>query len=500
MTDDRTPESAKPSGAENEQPSSAPAKAAEPDRTVPLNLPGTPGAGGSGTPPNDPSSSAATLPVLPSGSTPPEALASAGPLNTGPIKPEKNDRTDETVKRPRPVVVSRKRKWLRRLRNVCIAGIVLVIGLWIAVQTNPKVGPALADAARAVFGPRFVAWVEDVAYGAQDKYNVWRHGDDAPKSYWNEPDAAVVVLTKPDAGDGGMDAGVRAFPPAEFTPPFPKAATKADGIWVAIIDDVEPKAPPVFAKSLVHPDQARPYAAVAVVAMDLEKLRLHLVAGTEEPQSDTVKHKDRPGRIPESEHARLVAAFNGGWQAIHGHFGMMIDGVTFLQPKEKSCTVAIYKDSSLRIAPWTDVSSGQDTMQAFRQTPPCLRIGGSHNELLKDTSKNWGAAVDGTTVIRRSAIGLDKSRKVLFYGVGDGLSALTIAEAMGYAGATDVAELDVNWAFPRFLTYSHDKKEPMVKESLIPAAFKPNEYVGISWYRDFFYLTRVPEEPSVTKP
>lgn len=474
---------------DEKEPESAP-KSAEPEVTVPVQLPGKPAAASApGVPEAGGDTSAATLPVLPTGSTPPDAAA-------------RNERTEETVKRERPVIVSRGRKWLRRFRNVCITGFVLLIGLWIAVQTNPKVGPALADAARAVFGPAFVAWAEDVAYGMQDKYNHFRHGDDAPKSYWTEADAAVVVLTPPpSAGDGGAsDAGVRAFPPAEFTPPFPKAATKADGVWVAIMDDVEPKAPPVFAKTLVHPDQARPYAAVAVVAMDLEKLKLHLVAGTEEPQSDTVKRKDRPGRIPESEHARLVAAFNGGWQAIHGHFGMMVDGLTILPPKDKSCTLVIYKDSALRIAPWTDVSSAQDSIQSFRQTPPCLRIAGSHNELLKDTSKNWGAAVDGTTVIRRSAVGLDKSRKVLFYGVGDSLSALTIAEAMGYAGAQDVAELDVNWAFPRFLTYAHDKKEPMVKESLIPAAFKPNEYVGISWYRDFFYLTRVPEEPPVTKP
>jgi len=473
------------------QPDSAPKNGAEPEATVPLNVPGKPAHESAPEPSAGSSaSSAATLPVLPTGSAPPGAPPGS-----------RNERTEETVKRDRPVVVSRGRKWLRRFRNVCIAGLVALIGLWIAVQTNPKVGPALADAARAVFGPGFVAWAEDVAYGAQDKYNVWRHGDDAPKSYWTEQDAAVVVLTQSQSTDGGTsDAGVRAFPPPEFTPPFPKAATKADGIWVAMMDDVEPSAPPVFAKTLVHPDQARPYAAVAVVAMDLEKLRLHLVAGTEEPQSDTVKRKDRPGRIPESEHARLVAAFNGGWQAIHGRFGMMVDGLQILPPKDKSCTLAIYKDSSLRIAPWTDQVSALDTMQSFRQTPPCLRIAGSHNELLKDTSKNWGAAVDGTTVIRRSAVGLDKSRKVLFYGVGDGLSALTIAEAMGYAGASDVAELDVNWAFPRFLTYAHDKKEPLVKESLIPAAFKPNEYVGISWYRDFFYVTRIPETPPAAKP
>jgi hypothetical protein len=74
--------------------------------------------------------------------------------------------------------------------------------------------------------------------------------------------------------------------------------------------------------------------------------------------------------------------------------------------------------------------------------------------------------------------------------VGDSLTGLSLAEALGAAGAADAAELDVNWAFPRFLTYEHKGEIPTVKESLIQASFKPTEYVGISWYRDFFYVTR----------
>jgi hypothetical protein len=190
----------------------------------------------------------------------------------------------------------------------------------------------------------------------------------------------------------------------------------------------------------------------------------------------------------------MFAAFNGGWQAVHGHFGMMVDGATLLAPRDQACTVALYKSGAMRIAPWTAIAPEADQLVAYRQTPPCLRENGSHNSLLADTSKNWGAAVDGATVIRRSALGLNQAKNVLFYGVGDSLSALSIAAALGYAGAHDVAELDVNWAFPRFLTYAHatPTAAPTVKESLIPASYKPGEYVSISWYRDFFYLTKKP--------
>ncbi len=389
------------------------------------------------------------------------------------------------------------RPWRRRLRLGFVGAVVLLGEYVAATQVNPRLVPRTVDVVRAVFGPEFVAQLEDRVYGAKDRYDGWKNKDSAPKTYWEPEVAPVAPLQLSNASlDGGAPDGdaaavMRAFPPAPFPPPIAAAATKVDGNWYPMADDVDP-ASPVFVKTLVHPDAKRPYAAVAIVAMDLERVDLHMVAGTEEPSSETVKRNQRPGRVPDADHARLIAAFNGGWQTIHGHFGMMVDGLALLPPKDKCCTVALFKDGTLKIAPWTALSASAGDIQSYRQTPPCLREGGSHHALLQDSSKNWGAAVDGATVIRRSAIGIDKDRKVLFYGVGDSLTALTIAEALGYAGAYDVAELDVNAAFPRFLTYGHGKKDPTVKESLIPAIWKPGEYVTMSWYRDFFYVTRKP--------
>jgi hypothetical protein len=414
---------------------------------------------------------------------------------------------EQEAQTPKPTEAPAPKKGRRALTVLLVLG---VLGGEFAsgAQNNPRFVPLAVDVLRAVVGPEAVAKLEDEVYTAKDKVQGWKSEGEAPKTYWDNNDAeAPMLLSAPGqtgqvavgdasaAFDGAADGGVpvAAFPPPAYTPPFPQIAAKNDGLWYGMTDDAEGSSPtelPVMAKSLVHPDPKRPYTAVAIVAIDLTRTSLHLVAGSEEPASDVVKHKDRPGRIPDSDHARLVAAFNGGWQAVHGHFGMMIDGAQFLPPKDKCCTVALYKDGSLSIAPWTALSSTSGDMFAYRQTPPCLREGGSHHSLLQDSSKNWGAAVDGATVIRRSAIGIDKAKKVLYYGVGDSLTALTIAEALGYAGAWDVAELDVNAAFPRFLTYSHAKEHPTVKESLIPALYKPGEYATLSWYRDFFYLTR----------
>jgi hypothetical protein len=396
-----------------------------------------------------------------------------------------------------------KNPWRRRARNAALASVVSAAGLWTAAQVNPRVGPAVADGLRAVFGAGFVAWLEDTAYGAQDRYNGWRHGGDAPKTFWTAEPAKP--LPPPSTGltnDGGMsavgdagatpsnDAGAADFSPSDFTPPFPQVAGKGDGQWIPMADDVGTT--PIMWKAQVHSDPKRPYTAVAIVAIDLTHARLHAVAGTDEPASETVKAKQRPGRVPTEDHAALVAVFNGGWQAVHGHFGMMVDGLELLPPRDKCCTVALYKDHSLRIAPWTELSGEVPSIQSYRQTPQCLRTNGAHNVILQDTSRNWGTAVDGNTVIRRSGIGVNKARNVLYYAVGDSLTGLSLAEALGAAGAADAAELDVNWAFPRFLTYEHKGALPSVSSSLIQASFKPTEYVGISWYRDFFYVTRLP--------
>ena len=45
-----------------------------------------------------------------------------------------------------------------------------------------------------------------------------------------------------------------------------------------------PADPPLFYKTLIHPDSKRPWAEVFVVAIDLARAQIHAVAGTHEPK------------------------------------------------------------------------------------------------------------------------------------------------------------------------------------------------------------------------
>lgn len=368
--------------------------------------------------------------------------------------------------------------------RVSLAALAALALLWIGIHVFPGLGPWLADTGRAVVGPAVVAKIEDFAYGVQDDVNSVRYKDAPPKQFWTEAELDA------EAPPAHVEELPRYFPPPSAVPVWKNVATEADGHWLFIEDDAAPAGAPVLAKTQLHPDPKRPHAAVAIVAMDLGRLALDMVPGTREPESSELQ--ERPGRIPERHHAALVAAFSGGWQAIHGHYGMMVDRVVLLPPRDNSCTIGVVAETgAVRIGTWKLLAPERETFRSYRQTPLCLWESGTMNRELSDGTRNWGAAVGGDTVIRRSALGIDRERKILFYGMGDNLTAKTLAEALATAGASDIAELDVNWTFPRFLIYGHAGGTPAVVAPLIPvAAYKPGEYVTRSWHRDFFYVTR----------
>jgi hypothetical protein len=297
--------------------------------------------------------------------------------------------------------------------------------------------------------------------------------------------------TASDAGDAAAPALSSApAAPRDVGPMLARAAT--DGHWAPVAVDQDAGAPLLF-KMVLHPDAARP-AELFVVAVELARVRLASVAGAPDPEAEIAAAKSyvRTAVIPAAHHAALLGAFNGGWKADHGHFGMKVDGVTLTAPRDSSCTVAGYDDDTLRIAPWPDVVATEPRMRFFRQTPACLFTRGvRHPGLTAEQTTNWGAAADASPIIRRSAIGLDEHGKTLFIGVSNAMTAPALANGMRHAGAYDIAELDVNWSFPKFLVFRTNAAGVLEAETLFPGfVFDKAEYVRKKSPRDFFYLVR----------
>ncbi|MFO0758108.1 MAG: phosphodiester glycosidase family protein [Byssovorax sp.] len=408
----------------------------------------------------------------------PEETPTSGPKTTPPV--------------PGPRAPRRRRRLGRALLGLCAALLVLVGGAWFAVNHVPWVGPWLADTLRSIFGTEAVTRLEQWAYDLQDRYNRAFHKDDKPASHWEVPPPSSAPAPAPPALDAGAaPAAPRPFRPADVGPLFAKAAAEGDGIWVSVdVQGISAPSPMLY-KTLIHPDEKRPWAELFVVAIDLARVELGVVAGTEEPKAEpgAARGYARSGLIPEADRPRAFAAFNGGFKAEHGHYGMMVDGVTLLRPRDIACTVALYTDGSLHIDTWMDMSRDRDTMRWYRQAPPCLVEDGKIHPALSDENTNWGAALGGATVVRRSALGLDAGAKVLYMGVSNATSPRTIAQGMRHAGAVHVAQLDINWSYPHFVLIGAGEGGDRVGMGLFPGfSFNKDDYLRKPSTRDFFYL------------
>ncbi len=369
-----------------------------------------------------------------------------------------------------------KRPFARVAAGAAVVAIVLFSGVWVAMHRIPGVAAIATDAVRGLLGQVAVAWIEDRAYGLADRLKQGLHGHEPPVKLWEE----TLVPILPREG----------FPPRAGSAPFHEVAQRLDGAWAAV-----PGAPASMARTLLHTDPTRPYSAVAVVALDLNRIDIHWQVGLQEPISEALPRLRRTGLIPPSDVRWVLAAWDGGFKTMHGHYGSMLDGVTLLAPLERSCTVALYRDGTVRIARWTALSKTEPDMRAFRQTPPCLVESGQVNaEVDAARGQAWGAAVDGATIIRRSAMGIDASHRVLFVGIGESVSTRALADAMKAAGAEAAAELDVNYAYVRFLIYGDPAQRtahqvPRATPLIPQLLFWPSEYVRLALTRDFFYAT-----------
>jgi hypothetical protein len=376
-------------------------------------------------------------------------------------------------------------------------GISITIALlWLAINRLPSVGPWLADTARSLLGTEAVSRIEEWAYGVDDRWNRWWRSGAKPESHWtteapgSERAAASDVLA-----DGGSEMqGLVPFKPPDVGPLFQDVAGEGDGVWVAVVDPMHPSDSAVLFKSLIHPDPQRPWAELFVVAIDLRQTDVLAAAGTIEPVAETNEgeHHPRTGVIPEQQRSGLVAVFNGGFRAEHGHYGMKVDGTMLLPPRPKACTIARYNDDALRIGTWTALASDEQAMTWWRQTPACMvEAGKLHPGLANEGATSWGSALGGETVVRRSAVGLDREQKTLFVGVSNATNARALALGMRHIGAADVAQLDINWSYPHFVMFRPSKEG--VPEGFVlfeGFAYEDNTYISRRSPRDFFYVTR----------
>ncbi len=395
---------------------------------------------------------------------------------------------DEPARRPSTRRARGRRSWLLGIALSCV---LLTCAAWICVRTLPWFGPLLADTLRGALGSERVTWLEETAAGVEDRVRQATSNGEVRSL----EDAVPVASSETVESVGALLPEVQAArSPEDVGPLFDTVKTKSDGVWQPVA--VRGAESPVLHRTLVHPDATRTYAELFVFALDLTRVNVHAVAGSVEPRrldGSAKVGKARPGTIPEGDRGALVAAFNGGFKAEHGHYGMMSDGVVWLPPKASSCTFATHVDGTVAIASWSQLREDSAALAWWRQTPSCMvEDGVLHAGLRSDQAKGWGATLEGDTVIRRSAVGLSADGTTLFVGISNSTTAPALARGMVHVGARSVAQLDVNYSYPRFLVYREaaTAESGLIAEGAVQGLlYGDDEYLDRASSRDFFYVT-----------
>jgi hypothetical protein len=239
------------------------------------------------------------------------------------------------------------------------------------------------DRVRALpwIGDERMQWIKAVAFTVLDKLHAATArgttaedvSDELGLSAPTQAPDAPPVFTDPDVG----------WPPVPIktpiAPPLP-----GEGKWIPLEGDrfitrTATGATPAFVTSYLRPSRERPDVRVYVTLWDSRQLALHMEAGTVEPISANGEHG--PGIVPRKpdvmEH--LVAAFNGGFQAQHGEYGMQSGGVEYLPPKPYAATVVELRDGSNGFGAWPNSGVVPDDVVGLRQNLTALVQDGRYN-------------------------------------------------------------------------------------------------------------------------
>jgi hypothetical protein len=321
---------------------------------------------------------------------------------------------------------------------------------WLKEQTPPKARPGnlvtwAVDRVRALpwFGDDRMQWVKAVAFDGVDHFN-----------------RIVGSVTGDDGSDGVKEelGGLFSTPASENTdpetgwPPAPmepmlSPPLQGEGKWTSMDKDPfiqkNPGAPSPFVFSFIRSDQNRIYSQVFVTMWDPRQVELHAMSGTVEPKSAT--GETGPGTVPRTPEVmgRYLAGFNGGFQAVHGEFGMMADKVLYLPPKPFGATVAEMSDGSTAFGTWPEDAPVPSNMVSFRQNMTALL----QDEVINPYKRHWwgGVPPGWTEEARTVRSGVCMTREgFIGYFYGSSVDPDVLALAMQRARCSYAIHLDMN--------------------------------------------------------
>ncbi|MCL2776378.1 MAG: hypothetical protein FWD73_00130 [Polyangiaceae bacterium] len=324
-----------------------------------------------------------------------------------------------------------------------------------ALTKPPTFGPWMSDRLRAAswFGDEKNQMLKAIVFTGEEWLKTWKHritGDTSEKDVAEDIAAlaapTTATFTDPEIG----------WPPKPLEPIL-KPPLAGEGKWILLDKDAFitpiPGVPSPFLTTFVRTDPAALYTRVYITLWDPRLVQLHMQAGTIEPVSAT--GAVGTGQIPRTPEVmkRVVAAFNGGFQATHGQYGMQVGGMLYLPPKPYAATVMDLDDGSTAFGAWPRSTEVPEEIISFRQNMTALVQNDKYNPWGRTwwggVPPGWHDAIHTT----RSGLCLTKENFVAYFW-GNDIGPEPLGRAMLAARCAFGIHLDMNPGLAGFEFYN----------------------------------------------
>ncbi|MCA9562766.1 MAG: hypothetical protein KC561_04710 [Myxococcales bacterium] len=267
------------------------------------------------------------------------------------------------------------------------------------------------------------------------------------------------------------------------------------------VEETVPQTPdgvPLFYQAYVRTgDEEVGLASVHATVWDPERVAINVVAGTEEPiPTTTAVGTGRIPRVP-GEFDRMIAAFNGGFQSVHGTYGMVEQGQVLVPPEARAATVMTNSEGVAGIGRWNEEYRMPGNVVGLRQNLRPLVEDGVANP---DGRTRWGWALGqnrtnlGSPLTTRTGLcRMESGAMAYFYG--NDIDGDTLGHAMVAAGCDFGIHLDMNPGHTGMEFYGPPVTEGRRESRLMldrgMRLARHPRYINTD-NRDFFYLTLRP--------
>ena len=243
--------------------------------------------------------------------------------------------------------------------------------------------------------------------------------------------------------------------------PVVQPALAGEGQWTPM--DTWTAGPPSVMMTTFRPDAANTGVVAYVSWIRTATTQLALFLGYQGPGATSLNRG--PQQVPTVGRQNLLATFNSGFYEADSAEGFYTNGTTYFPMVKGHATVVRYVDGSVDVVDWQGGSTPGPNVVMARQNLQLLVNDGSVSPEASNNSA-FGITLGGVPAVWRTGIGIDQQGD-LIYATAAAQTSASLAQMFVHLGCVRAMQLDINPAWPIFVTYGGPNAAD-------PALFVPN--------------------------